>query len=168
MTKLVFDLTFTELEIRTIPTVFVNQINVCMSLYIYFPIFLNFRYLLARFVRPKFPTNLSTKCCYQCAVSREPTGLETIRVSILFMQLGEAAAASWKATRLIGVRKAQITYATTCGRNRNVGVRFRCHRPLRRQPEKLIEQCVITAENNISTASNASRRYHRIKNIVRA
>lgn len=80
--------------------------------------------------------------------SRELTGLETIHVSILFMQLGEAAAGSWRTKRLTGVHEAQITYATTCGWNRNAGVRFRCHRLLRRQPEKLIEQRVITAENN--------------------
>lgn len=67
------------------------------------------------------------------------------------MQLGEAAAGSWRTTRLVGVHEAQITYATTCGWNRNAGVRFRRHRLLRRQPEKLIDQCVITAENNHSS-----------------
>lgn len=73
------------------------------------------------------------------------------------MQLGEAAAGSWSATRLIGVHyEARITYATTCGWNRNTGVRFRRHRLLRRQPEKLIEQRVTTAANNhVARASRA-------------
>lgn len=48
MTKLVFDLTFTETEIRTIPTVFVNQINVHEFIYL-FPHLLELVLLLVTF-----------------------------------------------------------------------------------------------------------------------
>jgi len=56
-------------------------------------------------------------------------------------------------------------------RNQNTGVRFRRHRLLRRQPEKLIEQRVITVANNHVETSRVSRAiaYHvfRLKSMVR-
>lgn len=49
LTKLVFDLTFTEIEIRTIPTVFVSRINAHEFIYL-FPHLLELALLLVTFI----------------------------------------------------------------------------------------------------------------------
>lgn len=96
----------------------------------------------------EFVFNLLRSTYWRRVINQCITRTDEFKLSILFMHFGEAAAGSSRARRLIGVHEAQITYATTCGWNRNAGVRFRRHRLLRRQPEKLIEQRVITAANN--------------------
>lgn len=108
----------------------------------------------------KLLLNLSADCNKCIERHWEPASLDAARASILFMHLGEAAAGSWRATRLIGVHEARITYATACGRNRNVDVRFRfvivCCGDSR---EKLIEQRVITAADNYADRLYVMRRF---------
>lgn len=116
-----------------------------MNLFIFILLNLNFYYFL-RSLESVF--NLLHWNYWRCVINQCITRTDSQSSNSRHYLCTEATVGSSRATRLIGAHEAQITYATTCGWNRNAGVRFRRHRLLRRQPEKLIEQRVITAANN--------------------